>query len=170
VNLSSQNEFEDISLTLIALKQKGLLTAPTAIHNDENGRLNGSIIKKQSSIMETLFATLFHEAKVPTSDQEELALWRDLQLFELLGLRSHELRKQLNGLLLRILEQKKPLPNVTGLLLSVAAENDLPENVDKILQLLSSQVESLGSDLAFLAGLENFVSKLPTYILSDEFI
>ena len=150
---------------MIALKQKGLLTTPTAVHNDENGRLNGSIIKKQSSVMETLSANLFHAAKVPTSNQEELALWRDLQLFDLLGLRSQELRKPLNGLLLRILEQKKPLPNVTGLLLSVAAEDDLPDNVDQILQLLSSQVESLGSDLAFLAGLENFVSKLPTYIL-----
>lgn len=113
--------------------------------------------------MKTLLSNLSREAKTPTNSQEELALWRDLQLFELLGFRSQEFRMKLNSLLLRILEKKQPLPSVIGLLLSVVAEDELPDNLVKIIQLLSEQLELLDLDLTFLDGLEKFVSRLPTY-------
>lgn len=165
VNKSPKERFESIALTMVALKQRGLLTAPTAIQKDGNGRLNGAIIKKQSAFLGTLCDRLSHETKVPTTNQEAVVLWRDLQLFELLGVRSLELRNQFNELLLRILECKVPLPTITGLLLSLVAEGDLPSNVDEILRILGCQMEFLALDLAFLDGLEKFISKLPTYTL-----
>ena len=163
VNVASEEQFHHVALAMIALKQSGLLTAPTAINKDRNGHLNGNIIKKDSAIMKTLLSNLSREAKTPTNSQEELALWRDLQLFELLGFRSQEFRMKLNSLLLRILEKKQPLPSVIGLLLSVVAEDELPDNLVKIIQLLSEQLELLDLDLTFLDGLEKFVSRLPTY-------
>ena len=165
VNQATKEEFDDIALTMITLKQKGLLTPATAKSKDENGRLNGHLIKAQSPFMTTLCVNLSHETAVPADTAQELALWRDLQLLELMGVRSESLRGHLNNLLLAILKTGNPLPNITGLLLSVVAEDESPDSMDQILELLYPQMESLCSAIAFLDGLENFIPKLSRYEL-----
>jgi hypothetical protein len=163
VNQATKEEFNDIALTMISLKQKGLLTPPTVQNKDENGRLNGHLVKAQSSFIETLFANLSPKTIVPTDTAEELALWQDLQLLELLGARSESLPRQLNNLLLAILKNGNPHPDIIGLLLSAVAENESPDSMDNILELLASQLEPLCSTIAFLDGLERFIHKLSTY-------
>lgn len=163
VNQVNQEEFDDIALTMITLKQKGVLTPATVKSKDENGRLNGRLIKAQSPFIKTLCVNLSHETAVPADTTQELALWRDLQLLELVGVRSESLGRHLNNLLLAILKTGNPLPSITGLLLSVVAEDESPDSMDQILELLSSQLESLCSAIAFLDGLENFIPKLSRY-------
>ena len=156
VNQATEKDFEGIALTIVALKQQGLLH-PRHSLGDVNGRLNGTISKKSK------FARWLQSRLGPEHGGDSLTVWRDLQVVEILGLWSPEIKRWINDTLLEVSSANSgSRVNVVGSSLSLLAYHESLE-LEEIISSLMSQLERLRTDLGFLEGLEKLLKNNSRY-------
>ena len=147
--------FNDIALVLIAMLQASLIV-PTTGNHDRNARINGFVVSKTSSFMKALTTRLFDKQIRYNTDSREL--WLCLKVVEILGLSSPELDRLTKELFSQaLLDGINPNTNIIGVLLSIIPNQDLSTEISDLLELISSRLELLFSDISVLEGLEKIL-------------
>jgi hypothetical protein len=152
--------FDEIASTIIALHQHGLVEK-VGRQGDGNCRLGNHVISKSSPFMNSLNERI---KNIDLCDPDSAATWVILQVVNIVGLKSEPSGKQLKGLLQQALERIKEVgSDITGLLLSLSARDAASLAFDEAFPILDTNAESLLSDVAFLEGLEIYLSTLSMY-------
>jgi hypothetical protein len=123
-------------------------------------RLNGYLVAKESIFIKVLESRL-----VGNDFTDPRKLWLNLRLVLVLGLRTHELAKVSNDVLVSTFAVKTGYnASIAGTLLSIGLnDNNLNETISELIKLDSLHVDSYVSDITYLEGLEKFLSNSSKY-------
>ena len=123
-------------------------------------RLNGYLVAKES-----LFIKILESRLLGNDFTDPRKRWLNLRLVLVLGLRTHELAKVLNDMLVSSFAVKTGYnASIAGTLLSIGLnENRLNETISELIKLNSLHVDSYVSDITYLEGLERCLSNSSKY-------
>lgn len=159
INHADEDVFDEISTTVLALKQQGLLVPATTVGDNGNGRLNSFAVSKKSKFIQKLQKQII-SLSIKSNDGENLLLWRDLQVLEVLGVWTPEVGRNLQQFLQTLLLQSRDIDRtLVGSALSVLASNDGPQTFQEIADLVLPKINILRGDVGFLEGFEKFLMK-----------
>lgn len=159
INHADEDVFDEISMTVLSLKQQGLLVPATTVGDNGNGRLNSFTVSKKSKFIQKLLKQMI-SLSIKSNDGKNLLLWRDLQVLEVLGVWTPEVGRELQQFLQTLLLQSPDIDRtLVGSALSVLASNEGPQTFQEITDLILPKINVLRGDVGFLEGLERILMK-----------
>jgi hypothetical protein len=135
------------------MKQQGLIAAPSALHIDGNGRLNGYVIRRNSSWMGRLTSAIADYIRPKAVEWGNLELWRSLTVAEIIDLHSAEADQYFSSLLQKATEDTCIPSGILGLLLTLN-RNEAQRVDGRTLEFVASRMSHIGTDARLLNGLE----------------
>src|SRR5947207_1113025 len=111
VNQAKSEDYESVALTLLALKQQGLL------HNHLS-------VSKKSEFVKFLARRITRWYSEDAKFEAHLPVWRDLHVLDVLSSRVPELVQQANDLLLDVIQGENKNADLVGVAFSLLARQD----------------------------------------------
>jgi hypothetical protein len=160
VNQSKEEEYESIALTVLALKQQGLLNFLTG--NQDSIHLS---ISTESKFVNILAKRLSQKYIFHRDGESTLRIWRDLHVLDVVASRSPHLLPGAHVLLLDIFHCDNANLSLIGIILSLFSWDGSFGNWRRLISLIETHGDRLRRDLSFLEGLEKLLTADRWFVL-----